>query len=127
MILVLAIAATAAMANGPAMPPQDPDINEDGIVNIFDLVTVGYSFGDPASNALVPQKTSANGNITVARVDLDWSGWVDWADLDLVAKQFGMTKPQIVAFMASIRPDISLAISPRSKLAATWGKIKVAR
>jgi len=123
--VLLSAAPMVAMANGPDSPPQDADVNEDTMVNIFDLVILGYSYGDPASDTVVvPQTTATGGPITTQRLDLNWSGKVDLADLQIAADQFGMTAPQVDTFIASLAKNEPKAVAPRGKLASTWGKIK---
>ena len=63
-----------AMNNETQKPPQSPDVNNDGEVNVFDLVLVGSSFGrKPGEEGYVPQ------------ADVTGDGEVNLFDLQTVA------------------------------------------
>ena len=63
-------------------PAADPDLNDDGIVNILDISTVGSCFG---------QDPSAIAQCQVADTNCD--GNINMIDLQYISGSFGQTVP----------------------------------
>jgi len=120
-----------------AVDPK-PDINGDGIVGIQDLVIQCQNYGKVVRPNEPADTLDENGKIYIfkrvdgtviylADLDFDFNKRIGYNDLVIVAKSFGMTERQVVAFIASAGLSEPSAVKG-GKLATTqWAKIKVVR
>lgn len=90
---------------------SDPDLNNDGIVNIFDVSIVGSCFG--ADLTALPQCVDA---------DTDGDGDVDMDDVNFVVVAFGQTgfpTEDTIAPIVSINEPANLSLSSTSPIAVS--------
>jgi outer membrane protein assembly factor BamB len=76
-----------AVGEAPQIPPWD--INQDGVVDISDLVIVGKSFGRKVADEEEPLWETVGDNSEPDKADVNDDGEVDISDLVLVGQHFG--------------------------------------
>jgi len=68
------------------------DLNEDGVVDIFDLVLVSGSFGRQTGDSILPAWIDIGDGSAADLADINNDGLVNTADLELVSGHFGEIK-----------------------------------